>query len=415
MDKFWQNNWVMKAIAVLIACMLWMIVNINQQPGTVLSNQNDDQLTIDNIQVEPIYDEELYVIVEMEQRAQVLLSGRRALLNLNMLRQDQYRVFADLTELGEGEHIVQLQHDGFPAELDVTIIPQRVSVVLAEKEFKTFPIEIELTGSLPNGYTIEGTEVTPEQVQVIAPQSILENVSMVRAYVNLNNARESFQEEVSLRVYDDNGNEQRVEISPAQVVVDVNIVSPSVEVPFNLQMVNEPPDGFSLIEARPSASSVMIYGPEDAIRSIPSLQMEIDLADFGENETISYEVPVSDNWHRVEPEVINIDIRIGPREDRVFSSVPLVILEPSPQYSYSIQGVSNNRLSITLFGSVARLAELEAENIEIVLDLQDLSSGSHQVEAQISVPRSRFYSWEDVFLDVDVSVENIDADDDSSV
>ena len=44
-----------------------------------------------------------------------------------------YKIIADFSSLGEGDHTIELKSEGFPTNLQVMIVPQTVSVKITQK------------------------------------------------------------------------------------------------------------------------------------------------------------------------------------------------------------------------------------------------------------------------------------------
>lgn len=385
MDRFLQNNTVIKVIALLLALMLWLIVRMDDQTYTPVRQQTGE-LTIDNAKVEAMYDEELYSVVEMKDSVQVLLSGRRALLNLNQLRADPYRLFVDLTGLGAGSHRVPVQYEGFPSELQVDIIPSYINVVLEEKELKAFNVVIELTGAPREGFEVGTPVVNPEEVYVIAPPSVLDDVAIVKGFVNIKQIDEQLTERVRLKVYDQQGNEVNAEVSPETVEVNIPVRSPSKRVPLRVETVNELPDGLILNSIEPDYPEVEVFAPLSVLDKLAEIPIAVDLADITESGIVEYRIPVERNWIGVDPGVVNLDIQVEPVETRTFNQLPIQINSLPDHYEVQFLDPSSGRLDLLLSGRAQELQRIQAADIGVGVNVHNLSPGDHKLPIQVQVP-----------------------------
>lgn len=387
MDKVLQNNNVVKGLAFLLAFMLWMIVSLDD-PQPLTGTAQDGELTIDNVKVEALYDEELYAIIEMDSSVQVSLTGRRALLNLNMLRADPYRLYVDLTDRGNGEHHVTVQYDGFPPELQVQIIPRTIRVVLEEKEVKSFPVEIEITGSPKEGYKLGQTDIDLDEVLVIAPSTVLEQVAFVKGFVNVDNADKSVKKDVNLKVYDQHGNELIAELSPNVVEVDIEVISPSVKVPVKLNLTNELPEGLSLTGVKTALREVEIFAPLKALENLTELEVTIDLSQINSTKSLAYEIPLDKDWIRTEPSVVDIEIKVGATIQKTFSAIPIHIAGLEDGMEVQFLSPENSLLRMDITGTRERLDQFNVNEIGASIDLSGLSTGEHEVKVSYNLPEN---------------------------
>lgn len=384
MDKFLQNNTVMKLIAFAIAVMLWMIVTLEQDPGNNV-RQIEDRQIIDE-RVEAIYDEEEYAIIEMDENVQIFLQGRRALLNLVSLRQEPYTVYVDLTDYSEGTHYVPVRHSGFPTELDVSIIPREIRVVLERKEARTFPVEIEVTGKPEEGFTVQPYEVVPDQVQIIGPVSLLDEVARVRGFVNINGATDTIVQDIALKIYDQNGSQMNLEVSPGTVSVTVPIESPVKSVPVSINWLNELPEGISLVSYALSDSNVNVYGTLDVLDTIEEVVIDVDLSDITESQEIEVEIPVDDDWRAVEPATIVLEIEVGTTRERLFSDMTIRFDGLEDGLVARFVNPAEGTVQISAYGSQELIDELRRGDITVIGDLSGLGEGRHRVTIIVDGP-----------------------------
>ncbi|GAA0381388.1 YbbR-like domain-containing protein [Bacillus horti] len=385
MDKFLQNNTVAKIIAILLALMLWLIVRMDDQPYTPVRQQTGE-LTVDNVIVEAIYDEELYSVADIQDRVQILLTGRRALLNLNQLRADPYRLYVDLTNLEAGTHRVPVQYEGFPSELEVDVIPSHIQVVLEEKELGAFNVQIETTGAPREGFELGNPVVSPDEVHVIAPSSVIDEVALVRGFVNVNGADEEITETVELRVYDQLGNEIDAEVSPASVEVYIPIRSPSKQVPIRVNPTSDLPDGFELNAITTDINTVEVFAPLEDLEELQEIVLPLDLSEITSSGTIEYRIPVDGDWIAVDPGVVNITIEVEPIESRTFNQLPIQVNGLTDDLELEFIDPQSGRYDIRVLGLQDELGALQNADIAISINVEGLGPGNHRVSLTIQVP-----------------------------
>ncbi|GGK31274.1 hypothetical protein GCM10010965_25080 [Caldalkalibacillus thermarum] len=385
MDKFFENNTAMKGIAFLIALMLWMIVTLDQE-GTAPIRQTEEQLTIDNVQVEAVYDEDQYALMEMDETVQVVLTGRRSLLNLITLRQGAYRLYVDLTELGAGEHRVPVQHEGFPEDVRVTIIPSSVYVVLEKKESRTFPVRIDFSGQLPEGYEVGKPLVSPGEVEVIGPTSVLEQVASVRGVFNLERLGRSGKQEVTLKAYNHQGLELEVEIKPEVVEVTVPVQIPSAMVPVNIELINELPEGLSLVGIHPDTDEVEVFAPQNVLDQLGEISTTLDLSTIDESKSVTLDIALGDHWTAVKPKQIEVFVEVEPVREQLYSNVPVEVRGLASGYEVSFKSPADGKLQLAVKGSEQRLKTLKQSDLKVWIDAKGLREGDHRLPVSVDLP-----------------------------
>src|SRR5699024_5492023 len=115
----------------------------SNQPS-MFSNQEESTHTLTDVEVEVIYDDEQYAVVNMEETVNVKLTGTQTSIMLFQLSRPSYEVYVDLEDRGEGVHNVPIEHRNFPTDLQVSITPSYMSVELQELEEVSYSVETEL-------------------------------------------------------------------------------------------------------------------------------------------------------------------------------------------------------------------------------------------------------------------------------
>jgi len=108
------------------------------------------------------------------------LRGSRALLR--SIRPDQVRVRMDLSKAVSGTNTFAITHDhlSIPPGLSLKEVkPMVVDVTLDERTQKILPIQADWAGKLPPGLTLVRASITPPEVEVIGPKTILGSMSTI--------------------------------------------------------------------------------------------------------------------------------------------------------------------------------------------------------------------------------------------
>lgn len=384
MDKWLNSHWFARAVALLLATMLWMVVNLESDPAS--TPDSTQPVFIDGVNVQVYYDSNRYEVVKQTKTVKVALESNNPFYRHNFLPPDSYEVFVDARGLGKGTHKVPVQYKGFPEEARVGIIPNIVEITLEEKQTVEKEVTVELLGNVAPGYTAGEPIIKPFRVLVRVPESQVDDVAVVKAPVNLEGATEPINTTVPLKVVDKAGNViQRAEVNPLTVEVSVPVTSPFAVVPLKLNLTNELPDGYSLASVDLNTEEVTVYGPKeviDAIRLSTYPGPEIDLSKVTSDRLFELKIPLMENVVRVEPEYLQVSLKVVPSQTKRLEKVPIRVTGLPADAQAVVLNADGREISTVDFdvvGAPEILAKLTAEDVQVVADVTNLPEGVHEV------------------------------------
>ncbi|WP_170032031.1 CdaR family protein [Alteribacillus bidgolensis] len=376
MDKLFNNHWFVKFVSLLIAVMLYMMVNMNNisnQPGVLPDNNDHSSYTIKDVEVNAYYDEENYEDVELEETVDVELRGPQTSILLFQLSRPAYEVYVDLEDRGAGVHNVRLEYRNFPADLDVSITPRFVSVELQQLETVSYPVEAEVMNKdeTAEGYTLGGAKVTPSEVDVKASPSVHDQIASLKAFVDVEGADERLESESEVVAYDQNGNELDVPINPETVEVEVPISSPFKKVPINLSREGTLPDDLSIEALNMEPTETTIFGPLSDIEGISNVEAVLDLSEIEGDGLIEVDLIYPEGVERLQPETVEVEVEVGEREETAFEEIPIDVENIPEDYSFEIKDPEQGVSDVTISGSSAVLENINEDDISLIADWED--------------------------------------------
>ncbi|MDQ0300318.1 YbbR domain-containing protein [Salibacterium salarium] len=387
MDRLFNNHWFVRLVSLLIAIMLYTMVNmdnVSNQPG-VLPDNEESSYMLNNVDVQVYYNEDEYEIVDMDETVNVELTGPQTSIMLFQLSRPSFEVYADLEDQGEGSHNVRLQHRDFPADLDVSISPRISSIELQEQKTISYPVDVQVLNEedIEEGYNLGEAEVSPGEVDIKAPQATHEQIDTVRTSVDVAGADERVEAEADVIAYDSAGNEVDISTQPESVSVEIPIDSPNVQVPISLSREGTLSDNLSIVSLNVEETEASIYGPLDVINEINSVEAVLDLSEIEENGTMEIPVNSPEGIDRVEPETIEVEVEVGEREETVFEDVPIEVENMPDEYSYTITEPEESVSDVTVYGSSEVLEALDAEDISLTVDWEDAEEDNSPVTLSV--------------------------------
>src|SRR5699024_7057454 len=119
----------------------------------------------------------------------------------------------------KGTWKVPVSYTGFPSGLSIRVIPEKVEVVLEEKQTIERDVTTQFIGGVADGYSVGEAIVTPKKVHVTLPESQIRDIGQVQANIDVESARKGIEQSVPVRVLDKKGNPLEAEINPSVVEV----------------------------------------------------------------------------------------------------------------------------------------------------------------------------------------------------
>jgi YbbR domain-containing protein len=384
MDRWLNSHWFARAIALMLAMMMWMIVNLEAEPTP--PTDTSQPVFIDGVNLHVWYDTDRYQVVKQPRTVKVALESTNPFYRHNFVPPESYEVYVDVRHLGKGTHRVPVQYKGFPEEARVGIIPNIVEVTLEEKKTVEREVTVEMLGQVAPGYTPGEPIVKPFRVLVRVPESQVDNVAVVKASVDLEEATSPIKKTVPLKVVDKAGNViQGAEVIPLTVEVNVPVTSPFVQVPIKLNLTNEMPDGYSLASVDMNVKEVTVYGPKEVIDALKSGTYpgpEIDLSNLTSDRLLELKIPVMENIVKVDPEYLKVSLKVVPSSTKRLEKIPIRISglsEESQAKVLSADGQEISTVDVEVVGAPDILQKLSAEDVQVVADVSNLPAGVHVI------------------------------------
>ncbi|WP_147803832.1 CdaR family protein [Alkalicoccus halolimnae] len=397
MDKLFSKRWFIKLTSVVIAVMLFLMVNIenqrNQTGGGIPGITNGTRV-LEDVPLNTYYDEENYIVTEAPETVQVTLRGPQNVLTLSQVTQGQQEVFIDLEGLEAGTHYERVQYRGYPDNLNISVTPITVRVTLEERQSMSFPVEVDFNNveDLGSGLEAGTPQIDPESVEVSGGAGAADEVDRAVVNVDLTDRREDFTESANVVLYDEAGSELDITADPSVVDVTVPITSSGTEVPLRTEPPEQLNSGGSVSSVNFEPETVTVYGPAEALEDISFIDIDVDWAEISEDTVMEVDVPVPEGAERVEPQQADLEISVGEDEEaegeesREFSGFPIEVEGMAEDFSVEFPTFSNGEIPLLMRGNPSTLEEVERSDVQASVDLSGLSSGTHSVPLEVSGP-----------------------------
>ena len=303
-----QRNFMAKAISLLVAIFLWMIVMDDQNPA------------IEKEYVIPVAMENTprgYKITKDIDDTKIKVRAQRSYF-LNVDSGD-FKAKVDMGGLEAGNSVVPI-HVQAPQGFEmVELQPENVNVFLDPFIEKQVRVELIVTGSTAPSATVAQISQSHPTATVLGPKSAVDTVARIIGYVGLTGNDSDFDLQVPLSAINEEGREvEGVRVAPSTTSVSVQLargLSKKV-VLVKPNLGKDLPEGYAVDAVRVSPSNIEIAGDEKVIGSIQEIETEpISLKEKESTFTASAKLVLPEGITVTNPEV-SVNIVVNKKDQK---------------------------------------------------------------------------------------------------
>lgn len=395
MDKFIENRWFMRIVGLLLAFVLYASVNFDEiaVQRSESSNPQENTETIQNVPVEIFYDRENLFVSGVPETVNIEVEGPKNLVTSAKTLRD-FHVYADLNDLGIGDHQVQLKIDGISDKLQVKLNPSFANVSIQEKVTEEFAVEPEFNEALlAEGFQTELITAEPRKVEITGAKNVIGQIAYVVATPDVNSGIErTVTREARVQVLDRDYNKLDVAIDPETVEVTIEVINPSKEVSVTVNQTGELPEGYELESMTVNPKKVTVFGREALLRSINELTADLDLSDVKKDITIDVPLNLPEGVNKTTPESVEVKIDLKEVEKKTVMGNTITLEGAEEDMEYEFINPVSGAVDITVSGFREKLDAVDSESFSLFANVTGLAPGEHEIEIKAEGPED--IEWE---------------------
>jgi len=278
--KWILNNIGLKILALVFAFLLWLVI-LNTTDIETTRTITNIPVTIENESL--ILDgTHVYTIMSGE-TASVVVTGKRSVVNT--LSASDFSATANFQELSITNAVpikVELQGEKAKYANSLTITQKTMSMVIHLEDVKeeVFDVKVVSTGAEPENMIVEDAATVPAMVTLRAPESVINSVESINAYVDYSQLTGDTQVNVPPVIVDHDGKmiEQTEDITLDYDVVTVNIITKTKKlVPIEITPVGSPAENYVLNGISYSKNGVTVKGNAEIINALEVIRLPGEL------------------------------------------------------------------------------------------------------------------------------------------
>lgn len=388
------NNIGLKFLAVLIALVLWLaIVNVNDPEKTITVSNIPISVTNESA----ITSRDMVYNVKSEQYLNITVSGKRSIVS-NLSAED-FRATASLKELSKVNSIpVDVTTKNASLGRKITIVKQSAQTILVdvenleEKDFTD--LVVEYTGKVADGYVAGLSSMSTDEVTVKAPTSIIDKIKKVAVRCSLDGTNTNISKKCPVILYDKNDKEiksDEIELSDKKIRVNVNVLR-AKQVPIstiNKDALGKPADGYVVDDVILSSDSITVYGSEESLDSIESLDIQDDIDVSDAKGDVTQNIDVTGKLPKglsVSGEsTITVKVLIKKLITRTFEYDASEVSLNDLSSDLDVQLVTK-KVKVALQGEEEVISQLTKDDMAISADLGKVKEGTTTVHVDVAVP-----------------------------
>ena len=378
------NNIGLKFLAVLIALVLWLaIVNVNDPEKTITVSNIPISVTNESA----ITSRDMVYNVKSEQYLNITVSGKRSIVS-NLSAED-FRATASLKELSKVNSIpVDVTAKNASLGRKITIVKQSAQTILVdvenleEKDFTD--LVVEYTGKVADGYVAGLSSMSTDEVTVKAPTSIIDKIKKVAVRCSLDGTNTNISKKCPVILYDKNNKEiksDEIELSDRAKQVPISTI--------NKDELGKPADGYVVDDVILSSDSITVYGSEESLDSIESLDIQDDIDVSDAKGDVTQNIDVTGKLPKglsVSGEsTITVKVLIKKLITRTFEYDASEVSLNDLSSDLDVQLVTK-KVKVTLQGEEEVISQLTKDDMAISADLGKVKEGTTTVHVDVAVP-----------------------------
>lgn len=369
-------------LALILAVIVW-VVSVNQENPSI--TDVFPELVPVEVRNQP---EGTIIFGEMVDRVQVTIRAPRT--SWDNLRVSSFQAWIDLAGLSPDIHNVDVQVRC--SDNAVTIVdkkPSKIAVRLENVKEKLVDVKVTVVDGAPLGYIYRAPSVSPRQVLVRGPASVVDQVQSVVADVYLQGAKSDLERAVALVPRDAQGEVVGwVELDPPRVRVTVPIEQRLgyKDVSVRVVLKGQVARGYRITNVSVEPSIVTVVGnPGDLAEIGGFLETKpVDVSDATTDvvERVTLEMP--EGISLLGTQSILVEVSVMPLEGGLnLQGLPLTYQGLAPGLTAE---VSPDAVDVILSGPLPRLEPLRRDEVQVIVDVFGLPAGVHRVAPTVVVP-----------------------------
>ena len=367
-DKYLFNPKFGKALALLLAVLFYLTINLGQQ---TFLEKIDNVETLDGVAVNVIVSDEAYEVSGLPETVKVRYIGNLAAIK-SAKQQKGFMVVADLSDLTEGIHEINLSTQATPSGVEIVLEPSSAVVTIKKKSIRRFTLGYDYVnrGNMDSTFDLGVPEFQEGEVYVRASKDKLDSIAYVKALIDIQQAYTSdFTCKANIVAYDNFGNKLDVDIIPETIDATVEVTQPHKEVPVVLEPNGTIPNNKVIASYAMNHPTVTIYGKKDVLEKINYLPIVIPASTLTTDKQFTMPLIAPNGVMQISENFVDISIVLGNIEQKEIPNIDIELRNIKEGFSAEILEDSITSTTVIVKGAKLQIDKILPEDLKVYADL----------------------------------------------
>ncbi len=383
------ENWLSKTNTLLFISLFLAIAVFIMIDQKILIFTDNNALVLKDQPVNVTYNKEKYVIEGLPETVDITLIGSKT--DLYIAKQSsQHDVAIDLTGLKPGTHKVSIKYNQNTGSIEYMVNPSVATVIIYEKvsETRTLSVDVLNKDKLDSKLTISNISYDSDKVVIKGAEHQLKEVAQVKALVDINNLPSQevgtfTLKNVPLKAYNDKGEVVDVEIVPETLEVNVELASPSKELPIKVIPEGEVANGYAISTISLNETKLTVYGEASVLNNLNYIPVKIDVNGLKSNKDYKVELEKPVGIKSLSITNVTVSVTLDEVANRKLDNVSIEYKNLGENFAVQGMDESATKVTVTLKGVADVINDIAIEDISAYIDLKGLEEGEHEVDVKV--------------------------------
>lgn len=320
----------------------------------------------------------------------LILRAPRSVWEQLLHEENKLRAVLDLSGLSVGSHTlpIQVQIPIRPVRI-VSTTPETATVTLEPLSTRTLPLDLSLSGEPAIGYQAGKARLTPQEVIISGPQSLVERVARARVSVNIAGIRESIDQSLTVQALDQNNRLiNGLGVNPAQVRLQLPISQQGGYRDLAVKVVvrGQVASGYRLTNISVFPPVVTVYSTDPAlVNALPGVleTQPLDLENAQEDLSTRLALTLPQGLSLVGEQTVLVQVGVAPIQSSLtLSNQEIQVIGLTSGQDIHIAPAS---VDVILSGPLPLLDKLSPQDIRVLIDVTGLAAGTYQLEPKVEI------------------------------
>ena len=368
------------AIALVLGFATWMVVTWQQNPFR--EDWIGQTVPIEVTHLPP-------GMVEVGKLGDVRVRIRASQDAWSRVKPDDFKASVDLNKQSAGIHSLDVKVETSGDYQVVDWDPKKATVRLEPLAQASVPVQLRVTGSLPDGYVLRSQTVTPDQVSVTGEQDLVQTLSQAALTVNLDGVNTNLTQDVTPSLLSDKGQPiSGLQFSPGTVRVSLEVDRQVgvKTVPIRVTTKGQVAAGYWLSSLTVNPQTVTITGGPAALGQVDYIDLPpLDLSGAKADVSRTTKLTAGSGYSLVSDASVQVKAVVQPL--RTTEVLPIGVAVQNVGQGLEAR-LSPPTVEVTVSGLVPALSALKPGDISAVVSAQGLAAGSHTLPVRLNAPGS---------------------------